>query len=331
MGIEKVVCVGAMLLGLSFCSAENNNIVVTDNDLVQGRGEGKDNWWDALPRAAWAPFPRIEVQQSEDWFQVFKIRENVFALYEDGQFEEVISYLIVGQESALLFDTGIGVGDISGVVAQLTELPVAVLNSHTHYDHVGGNHFYQTIYGTETPYTEMHAEGRSNAEIAEFIGEGWVWRPLPNGTTAANYVSQPFTVSDYVEDGSLIDLGDRQLEVILVPGHTPDALVLLDRQNRLMFMGDTFYPATLYAHMGDANFFDYLASAEKLSGFISDVDYLLPAHNEPLVPGYYLKAMRDAFVAIQAPNAPYVLGDGDREYAFDGFSIMVSDPPPWIP
>ena len=329
MQIIKLLSVLGLALGLSFCGAETESVAVSDNELVQGRGEGNDNWWDSLPRAAWSQYPKIEIDQSEDWFQVYRVKDGVYGIYEDGQFEEVISYLIIGQASALLFDAGIGVGDISSVVAQLTDLPVAVLNSHTHYDHVGGNHFFDKIYGTRSEYSQEHTEGRTNAEVAEFVGEGWVWKPLPKGTTQSNYASRPFVISDYVSDGELIDLGGRLLEVILVPGHTPDALVLLDRSNRLMFMGDTFYPATLYAHMGDANFSDYVNSAEKLSQYQSVVDYILPAHNEPLVPSYYLKAMRDAFVAIQAPNAPYALSDGYREYAFEGFSIMVSNPPPW--
>lgn len=321
-----------VLLTVNSCSPPTEQrppAAESENELVQGRGEGKDNWWDTLPRAAWSPFEKIQVQQDEDWFQVFRIRDGVFAIYEDGQFEEVISYLITGSESALLFDTGIGVGDIADVVRQLTSLPVSVLNSHTHYDHVGGNHLFETIYGVDSEYTANHANGRENAEIREFVGPGWVWKPLPGETTVDNYTSAAFSIDSFVTDGQTLDLGGRSLEVIMVPGHTPDALVLLDRESRLMFMGDTFYPASLYAHMGDADFFQYVQSAEKLAEFYSEVDYLLPAHNEPLVASYYLIAMRDAFNAIQAPNAEYRISDGDREYRFDGFTIMVSEPPPW--
>lgn len=330
--MNKLIIAG---LGVAFLAAFNSCAPATEpvgsaiNQQVLGRGEGKDNWWDALPRAQWSPFEKIAMQQDQDWFQVYRIKDGVYAIYEEGQFEEVISYLITGSEYALLFDTGIGVGDISAIVGQLTDSPVSVLNSHTHYDHVGGNYLFEKIYGADTAYTADHMKGRTNAEVREFIGPGWTWRPLPDGTTVENYSSAAFSITDYVTDGYEIDLGDRVLEVIAVPGHTPDALVLLDRENRLMFMGDTFYPASLYAHMGDADFFEYAKSAEKLAGFRNDVDYLLPAHNVPLVASYYLTAMRDAFNAIQAPNAPFSLTDGDREYPFDGFTIMVSEPPPW--
>lgn len=330
--MNKLIIAG---LGIALSATFNSCVPVTEpagsaiNQQVLGRGEGKDNWWDELPRAAWSAFEKIAVQQNQDWFQVYRIKDGVYGIYEDGQFEEVISYLIIGSEQALLFDTGIGVGDISAVAHQLTDLPVSVLNSHTHYDHVGGNYLFEKLYGVDMAYTADHMKGRTNAEVKEFIGPGWTWKPLPGGTTVDNYSSAAFTLTDYVIDGYEIELGGRTLEVILVPGHTPDALVLLDRENRLMFMGDTFYPASLYAHMGDANFIEYAKSAEKLASFRNDVDFLLPAHNEPLVAGYYLAAMRDAFNAVQVPNAVFRLTDGDREYAFDGFSIMVSEPPPW--
>lgn len=299
----------------------------TGNELVQGRGYGKDNWWDALPRRAWSKFNKIE--QSQPWFEVYEVREGVFAIYEDSQFEEVISYLILGTQRALLFDTGIGVGDMARVVAELTALPVTVLNSHTHYDHVGGNHEFTDVVAVDTPYTRNHAAGRDNNEVREFIGPGWVWKPLPAGVDEDSYASAAFEIQRYVDEGERFDLGGRVLELIRVPGHTPDALVLFDAQNRLMFMGDTFYPATLYAHMGDANFTHYAASAAKLAGYAERVDALLPAHNEPLVDGKFLTAMHKAFRAVQKPHTPYRLSDGDREYQFDGFSIMVSEPPPW--
>lgn len=306
-----------------------SEVVITENNQVQGRGEGKDNWYDSLPRSHWDKFELIELPEDQDWFEVYKITDSIYAIYEMGQFEEVISYLILGEKRALLFDTGIGVGDIGTLVATLTDLPVSVLNSHTHYDHVGGNHYFEKIYGTSTKYTIDHSAGRTNDEIREFVGPGWVWKPMPNGVTVDNYHSKHFNITNTIDDGDTIDLGGRILHIFLVPGHTPDALVVMDREERLLFMGDTFYPASLYAHMGDANFSDYVKSAEKLAAMAEHVDILLPAHNEPWVSADYLPAMYQGFLDIQKPDAEYRITDGDREYRFDGFTIMVSDPPPW--
>lgn len=321
----------AVLLGVlpvSSCerSAEEG-VPSTTNENVQGRGEGKDNWYDALPRPAWSEFELVP--QSQPWFEVYEVAPDVFAIYEPGQFEEVISYLILGSERALLFDTGLGIGNMERVVSEITSLETIVLNSHTHYDHVGGNHQFGEILGIDSDFSLANAEGRSHEAVAEFVSEGWIWKPLPEGFAAETYTSEPFTITRIVTEGETIDLGGRILEVILTPGHAPDALCLLDGGNRLLFVGDTFYPASLYAHLHGSDFQEYSETAARLAEMESEVDYILPAHNEPLLEAEYLIRFRDAFKGMKDGTAPFVLTDGDREYAFDGFSIMVPDPPPW--
>ena len=297
-----------------------------DNALIQNRGASKDNWWDALPRPAWNEFPKV--LESQGWFEVYEIRPGVFAIHEPGQFEEVISYLVVGTEKALLFDTGLGIGDMRTVVAELTELEPIVVNSHTHYDHVGGNHQFEAVYGTGTEYTMSNAKGRKHEDVAEFIGEGWIWKRTPEGFDRDRYESKPFAIAKTIVDGEAIDLGGRKLEVVFTPGHAPDALCLLDRENRLLFTGDTFYPAALYAHLPGSDFALYRQTAQRLAELRDDVDFVLPAHNEPLVASELLVRMRDAFEAIAASEAEFVLTDGNREYSFDGFSVLTPDPLP---
>ena len=299
-----------------------------DNEQVRNRGEGKDQWWDSLPRAAWSDFRRVE--QKQDWFEVYEIRPGVLAIYEPGQFEEIISYLILGSERALLFDTGIGVGDMRRLVGELTDKPVAVLNSHTHYDHVGGNHAFDTIYGTDLEYTREHEQGRAHEEIAEYVGPGWIWKETPEGFSPDAYVSRPFTVTERVADGRILSLGDVDLEILLTPGHAPDSLCLLDRERGLLFTGDTLYPATLYAHLPGSTFADYEATAARLASLADSVDLVLPAHNEPVMPAGELVRFRDAFEDMRGGDTPFVLTDGNREYDFGRFSILVSDPPPWL-
>ena len=296
-----------------------------DNELIRNRGEGKDNWWDALPRAAWKDFERVP--QSQDWFEVHKIRPGIFAIYEPGQFEEVISYLIVGSEKALLFDTGLGIGDMKQVVSELTEKDPLVLNSHTHYDHIGGNFAFDTVLGTATDYTRTNAKGHPHEDVAEFVADGWIWKPTPADFAPERYRSRPFTVTETVEEGDVIELGDRTLEVLLTPGHAPDSLCLLDREHRLLFTGDTFYPATLYAHLPGSDLEVYTETAARLAALAEDVDFLLPAHNEPWVSSDSLRAMHAAFEAIAEASVPFAVTDGNREYTFEGFTILTLDPP----
>lgn len=99
---------GAALAAVAACRT-------ADNALIQNRGASKDNWWDALPRPAWSKFQKV--LESQGWFEVYEIRPGIFAIHEPGQFEEVISYLVIGTEKALLFDTGLGIGDMRAVVS----------------------------------------------------------------------------------------------------------------------------------------------------------------------------------------------------------------------
>ena len=117
----------------------------------------KPEWCRPLPRPEYKTLERSPITDS--WFEVYQVVPKVFAIYEPHQAEETISYLIVGEKQALLFDTGMGISDIRKVTAELTHLPIIVLNSHTHNDHVGGNWQFDTIYGIDTDFTRTNAKG----------------------------------------------------------------------------------------------------------------------------------------------------------------------------
>ncbi|MDX1516127.1 MAG: MBL fold metallo-hydrolase [Woeseiaceae bacterium] len=298
----------------------------SSNELVENRGGDKDEWWQALPREEWSAFRRIAVDS--DWFEVYAILDGVYAIYEPGQFEEVISFLIEGEARALLFDTGLGIGDMASVVRSLTNRPVVVVNSHTHYDHVGGNHQFDEILALDTAYTRDNARGREPGAVAEFVGPGWVWKAFPPGFDPDSYRGHPYRISGWLRDGDVIDLGGRRLEVLETPGHAPDALCLIDRDNRLLLTGDTFYLAPLYAHLEGSDFARYAGTAERLAALAGDVDRLLTAHNVPVVSSDYLVMLGDAFRTIASGRGQYALADGLREYDFGEFSVIVADEDP---
>ena len=81
-----------------------------------------DRWWDQLPRPIYAELEKLPC--SEEWFEVYRIAEGVYALYEPGQFEEAITTLIVGSEKAALVDTGCGIGNIRKAVEELLNVKV---------------------------------------------------------------------------------------------------------------------------------------------------------------------------------------------------------------
>src|SRR4029077_11099409 len=211
--------------------------------LLASQSNQKPEWCRDLPRPAYSKLERVNVP--DKWFEVYRIRPGVFAIYEPHQQEEIISYLIVGDKQALLFDTGMGISDIKKLAEGLTMLPVSVVNSHTHNDHVGDNWRFSDVYGMDTDFTRANAKGSKEDAQAE-IAPGEICGDLPPGFNSADYSTRPFHISHWIHDHDKIDLGGRVLEVISVTGHTPDAIALLDEKNGLLFTGDTFYAGPIW-------------------------------------------------------------------------------------
>ncbi len=219
-------------------------------------------WCRALPRPEYKALERVPV--SDPWFEVYKPAPGVFAIYEPHQAEETIGYLIVGEKRALLFDTGMGISDIKKITAELTKLPIIVLNSHTHDDHVGGNWEFDTVYGMDTDFTRKNAQGSREDAQAE-ITPDQICGTLPKGFDAKAYATRPWKITAYMHDGDRIDLGGRTIEVIATPGHTPDAISLIDRANGLLFTGDTYYPAPIWLFRPETDLNAYAASIRRLA------------------------------------------------------------------
>ena len=260
----------------------------------------KPDWCRPLPRPEYNALERVPV--SDAWFAVYKVAANTYAIYEPHQSEEVISYLILGQQKALLFDTGMGISDIKKVVRELTRLPVIVLNSHTHNDHVGGNWEFSTIYSVETPFTEHNAKG-SREDAQEEIQPGEICGQLPPTFDPQTYRTRPWNITRYIHDHDAIDLGGRTIEVIATPGHTPDAISLYDRANELLFTGDTYYPAPIWLYRPETDLDAYANSIHRLANLAPHVKVVLGAHNVPVAPPSVLTDLVQAFANLRAGKA----------------------------
>ena len=181
------------------------------------------DWCRPLPRPEYKNLERVPV--SDPWFEVYKPATDVFAIYEPHQAEETIGYLIVGEKRALLFDTGMGISDIKKVTAELTKLPIVVINSHTHDDHVGGNWEFDTVYGMDTEFTRKNAQG-SREDAQEEITPDQICGALPKGIRREGLRDSPVEDREVYSRWRTLDLGGRTIEVIATPGHTPDAISL---------------------------------------------------------------------------------------------------------
>jgi len=268
---------------------------------------------------------RVEkVEVSDDWFEVYEILPDVFSIREPGHWEKVISYLVVGKERALLFDTGTGISDIRAVVSELTKLDVLVVNSHSHADHIGGNHQFELIYGLDDETTDLNARGRSIEDSQRFVAERAFNRAPPKAFSRKSFRIHPYRLTKTVNDGELIDLGGRSLEVLRTPGHASDALCLVDRAGRFVLTGDTFYLGRLFVGPGASSLADYAKSAARLADLAGDVDRVLPAHSTTLLKPFFLVRLHEAFKALSLESTD--IEGGEREARFGGFSIVVPKP-----
>jgi glyoxylase-like metal-dependent hydrolase (beta-lactamase superfamily II) len=280
-------------------------------------------WCDELPRPANQALEHLG--RRADWFEVYRAADGVFAIVEPYQFQEAISYLIVGAREALLFDSGLGMVPIAPVVKELTSLPVTVLNSHTHFDHVGGNAEFDRVLAMDTAYTRANTQGFPHEALLGEIAPEAFCRPLPAGSDSGAYRSRPWTPTAFIKDGHRIDLGGRTLEVLQSPGHTPDAVALYDAGSGLLFTGDTFYEGTIWLFVPETSLSAYATSVDRLAALVPRLKKVLPAHNGASARPEWLTELRDAVAVVRArPASGKVTGEGQVTFTFAHFSILTS-------
>ena len=296
-------------------------LVICLSSLPIAAQSGIPEWCRPLPRPEYRSLERVKV--SDPWFEVYKPASKVFAIYEPHQSEEVISYLIVGEKRALLFDTGMGISDIKRVTSELTTLPILVLNSHTHNDHVGGNWEFSTVYGMDTEFTRNNALGSREDAQAE-IASDQICGALPPGFDPKTYQTRAWKIMAFMHDGDKFDLGGRTLEVLATPGHTPDSIALIDRANGLLFTGDTYYPAPIWLFRPETDLVAYAASIRRLAGFEPDLKLVLGAHNIPVASPPVLRKLVAAFEKVRAGKIPATPDSpGKVRYQTDGFTFLM--------
>ena len=157
----------------------------------------------------------------------------------------------------------------------------------------------------------------------------------PDGFNPDEYVIRPVAVDRIVRlhARDILDLGNRELEVLHTPGHSPDSIMLLDRGNRSLFTGDTLYPDYLFAFVDDehggSNSEIYEETMIELSKLEPDLDYLFCSHSKPLNDPVLLSRAAEAFTAVGRGEADYKIdelyGMRLRVHDFEGFAILTKD------
>jgi glyoxylase-like metal-dependent hydrolase (beta-lactamase superfamily II) len=272
-----------------------------------------------------------------------------------GEPGHVNSFLVQGKKSAVLLDTGLGVADIRAIAEDLTDKPLLVVNSHYHFDHTGGNRLFDQIaihrHGAELLQSQP-PDGLAQAymEYTQRLIDAWgpyknaddiyfhlltverLVRPLPAGFDPAGYRVVPTYPTRLLDDGDVLDLGGRRLHVLHTPGHSPDCICLLDRENGLLFGGDTINTGPVYAHLEDSDLQRFADSTARLSAMHDEVRRVFVCHfmrleNEPKL----LVEMAEGFRRLLAGDVEMrdnvdCMNFPVKEACFDHFSIFVAGP-----
>lgn len=214
-----------------------------------------------------------------NWFTLKEIKKNIWGIGEFGHFEKVISYLIVGENKALLFDTGMGIGNIKAVIKQLTKLPITILNSHSHFDHIGGNsNFNDILIYNHLLSKRVAKSGYSHFQLITNIENKLFLKHYPEEFDKHKYKIYPFKWKRTVNDSEIIKISPFYFKIIHTPGHSPDSLCLYEEKLGYLFSGDTIYPGPIYLNFTNSSLKKYKESILKLSK-LSKIKFIFPAHN----------------------------------------------------
>jgi glyoxylase-like metal-dependent hydrolase (beta-lactamase superfamily II) len=220
------------------------------------------------------------------WYAVTRIDDSV-TLIEEPHVNELLSantWHVRGERMDVLIDTGLGVVPLKASLAELfaDREPVVVL-THAHLDHMGSAHEFTECWAHEAE--PVGTEGRGSLlgpELTRIIGlderlPDVLLDALPDAAyDVAGYRLRPANVTHYLEDGELIDLGDRVLRVLHLPGHSPGSICLYDQTYRTLFSGDVVYDGGLLDDIDGASRTDYLDSMGRLLDL--DVALVHPGH-----------------------------------------------------
>ena len=255
-----------------------------------------------------------------DWFSVEKIDDGTFAISEYGHWEKVHSYLLLGEKCAALIDTGLGIGNIKNVVEHLTNLPVKVVTTHVHWDHIGGHREFNDIYVHENDAAWLE-DGISiplEAVKRDVIREKFTLTP-PDDFDINKYEVYRGKPGMVLKDGDIIDIGGRKIDVIYTPEHSPGHICLFEEERGYLFTGDLVYAGTLYAFYPSTDPVKFKESIEKVSK-LKGVKRILPGHNNLNIPVSIIRDIKEAFESIEKEKH---LKQGAGIFNFKGFNIHI--------
>jgi glyoxylase-like metal-dependent hydrolase (beta-lactamase superfamily II) len=202
---------------------------------------------------------------ASQWYETIRMGDNVTLIHEPWikPFFRCNMWHVRGRDRDLLFDTGLGHFSLRAHVPLVSERPVACVASHTHFDHIGCHHEFGRC-AVHRAEAEILADPRNEWTLANRYATDAMFDRLPEGWDIAHYRVKAALADRLLEDGDVIDLGDRHFEVIHTPGHSPGGIGLYERVTGIFLSGDIVYDGPLIDDAYHSVKTDYVATLERL-------------------------------------------------------------------
>lgn len=203
---------------------------------------------------------------ADQWFEIRRLADGVTHIWEPHVSPDIRCNIwhVRGRDQDLLLDSGMGLASLVEHVALVREKPILCVASHSHFDHVGGHYEFgqRLIHGAEADI--LSAPDRVNTVIERYVTRAtFDASPYP-GFDPQTYSIRPAPPTRCLADGDVLDLGDRRLEVMHLPGHSPGCIALWEPASAMLFSGDVIYDGALLDDLYHSVVDDYVRSIERL-------------------------------------------------------------------
>lgn len=202
-----------------------------------------------------------------DWYEIHKFTDGVSLISERYAHDwmRCNMWLIEGRDRDILVDSGMGLRPLKAEVAQLRERPVVCVCSHCHFDHIGGAHEFDVRLGHRAD-ADVHAIPDLDRTCARDWIAGDILTALPHADfDLKGFAITPAPLTGYLDEGDVLDLGNRALQVFHLPGHAPGSIALYEGSTRTLFSGDVIYDGGLIDNAWHSNPAVYEHSLRRLS------------------------------------------------------------------